>query len=110
MRTISLPSAISDPEALLWDDTHNVFFIGGKFSPNIWVLDRNGALLDTITLLSSYPRSGGAKARVTDLELAPTSDPGDDPGQLSLYVADYGSDNFNDGRLFEVDLGAQFWA
>jgi hypothetical protein len=110
VRTISLPSAISDPEALLWDDTHNVFFIGGKFSPNIWVLDRNGALLDTITLLANYPRSGGAKARVTDLELAPSSDPNDDPGQLSLYVADYGSDNFNDGRLFEVDLGAQFWA
>jgi hypothetical protein len=110
VRTISLPSAISDPEALLWDDVHDVFFIGGKFSPNIWVLDRNGALLDTITLLANNPRPGGAKAKVTDLELAPSSATGDDPGNLSLYVADYGADNFNDGRLFEIDLGSQFWA
>ena len=49
VRTIAMPSAIKDPEALLWDDVHNVFFVGGKFSSNIWVLDHNGALLDTIT-------------------------------------------------------------
>ena len=69
-----------------------------------------GALLDTITLLADHRRPGGAKARVTDLELAPSSDLNDDPGKLSLYVADYGADNYNDGRLFEIDLGAQFWA
>ena len=55
VRTISLPSAITDPEALLWDDVHNVFFIGGKFSSNVWVLDGNGAILDTITLSPIIP-------------------------------------------------------
>ena len=79
-----------DPEALVWDDAHDVFFVGGKFSSNIWVVDRNGAILDTITLLGNYRRPGGAGAKVTDLELAPSSDPHDDPGRLSLYVADYG--------------------
>jgi hypothetical protein len=74
VRTISLPSAITDPEALLWDDVHNVFFIGGKFSPNVWVLDGNGALLDTITLLADHRRPGGAKARVW-FGLAPSSVP-----------------------------------
>jgi hypothetical protein len=108
VRTISLPSAIRDPEALVWDDVHNVFFVGGKFSSNIWVLDRNGGLLDTITLLNNYDRPGGAGVKVTDFELAPSSDPNDAPGHLSLYVADYGADQVNDGRLFEIDLGSYF--
>jgi hypothetical protein len=108
IRTITIPSAIIDPEALVWDDVHNVFFVGGKFSPNIWVLDRSGALLDTMTLLGGYARTGGARVNVTDLELAPSSDPNDDPGRLSLYVADYGSDQVNDGRLFEINLRDYF--
>jgi hypothetical protein len=108
VRTISIPSAIIDPEALVWDDVHNVFFVGGKFSANIWVLDRNGGLLDTITLLGGYPRPGGTRVNVTDFELAPSSDPNDDPGRLSLYVADYGSDQVNDGRLFEINLRDYF--
>ena len=28
---------------------------------------------------------------------------------MSLYVADYGGDQKNDGRLFEIDLGSYFW-
>jgi hypothetical protein len=72
------------------------------------VLDRNGGLLDTITLLGGYPRPGGTRVNVTDFELAPSSDPNDDPGRLSLYVADYGSDQVNDGRLFEINLRDYF--
>jgi hypothetical protein len=109
VRTIAMPSAIKDPEALVWDDVHNVFFVGGKFSSNIWVLDRNGAILQTITLLGSHGRPGGAPVKVTDLEFAPSSDPTDDPNRLSLYVADYGADQVNDGRLFEIDLGDNFF-
>jgi Calx-beta domain len=106
VRTIAMPSAIKDPDALFWDDVHNVFFVGGKFSSNIWVLDRNGAIIDTITLLNNYDRPGGAGAKITDLELAPSSNSNDDPARLSLYVADYGADQVNDGRLFEIDLGS----
>ena len=47
---------------------------------------------------------------MTDLELAPSSDPNDDPGKLSLYVADYGVDQVSDGRLFEINLGDPLWA
>jgi hypothetical protein len=108
VRTISLPTAIRDPEALVWDDVHNVFFIGGKFSSNVWVLDSNGALLNTISL-SSYGRSGGPGVKVTDVELAPSTDPNDDPGKLSLYVADYGADQVNDGRLLEIDVSSLFF-
>lgn len=110
VRTISLPTAIEDPEGLIWDDVHNVFFVGGRFSKDIWILDRDGAILDTITLLRSYPRpNGGAGVKVTDLELAPSSDPYDSPTKLSLYVADYGADQVNDGRLFEIDLGSPWF-
>jgi Calx-beta domain-containing protein/hemolysin type calcium-binding protein len=110
VRTISLPSAISDPEALCYDAANGVFFVSGKFSSNIWVLDQNGTLLDTITLLGNYPRSSGTKAKVTDMVLAPSSNPNDDPNTLSLFVADYGGDQVNDGRLFEINLGDPFWA
>ena len=47
--------------------------------------------------------------KVPDFELAPSSDPNDDPAHLSLYVADYGADQVNDGRLFEIDLGGYFF-
>ena len=109
VRTIPLPSVIKDPEALLWDDAHNIFFVGGKFSSNIWIVNRNGVILDTITQLDDYDRPGGAGVKVTDFELAPTSDPNDDPALFSLYVADYGADQINDGRLFEIDLRDYFF-
>ncbi|HEX6658448.1 MAG TPA: Calx-beta domain-containing protein [Ilumatobacter sp.] len=110
IQTISLPSEIRDPEALVWDPAHNVFFVGGRFSSNIWVLDRTGTIIETIDILADYPHAGSGRVRVTDLELAPSSDPNDDPGMLNLYVADYGADNVNDGRLFEIDLGNALWA
>jgi DNA-binding beta-propeller fold protein YncE len=107
---IAMPSVITDSEALAYDAIHDVFYVGGKFSANIWVIDRDGTILETIDILASYPREdGGARARVTDLELAPSSDPSDG-AKLSLYVADYGADQANDGRLFEIDLGDPFWA
>jgi hypothetical protein len=47
--------------------------------------------------------------KVNDLEFAPTSDSNDHPDRLSLYVADYGGDQVNDGRLFEFNIGDLFW-
>ena len=80
-------------------------------APTSGVINRDGIILETIGILANYPReNGGARARVTDLELAPSSDHNDDPGKMSLYVADYGGDQVNDGRLFEVDLCDPFWA
>jgi hypothetical protein len=38
------------------------------------------------------------------LELALSSDP-NDGNHLSLYAVDYGLDQQNDGRVFEIDLG-----
>jgi hypothetical protein len=108
--TIAMPSAITDPEALVYDAVHNVFFVSGKFSSKIWVLDRSGAILDTISVLDGFRRADGTRAKVADLELAPSSDPNDAPTKMSLYVADYGVDQVADGRLFEINLGDPFWA
>jgi hypothetical protein len=88
-----------------------VFFVGGGFSNKIWIVDRSGAILNTIDILSSYrnPISGWTPV-VKDLEFAPSSNPNDDPATLSLYVADYGGaheTNANDGRLFEI--ADPFW-
>lgn len=96
-----LPSIMKDAEALAYDPRHDVFFIssGHETNHNIYVVDPLGNVLDTITALSSY--SG---TKVKGLELAPSSDP-TDGNQLSLYVCDYGADQVNDGRIFEIHLG-----
>ena len=95
-----LPSIMKDAEALAYDPRHDVFFVssGHETNHNIYVVDPLGNVLDTITALSSY--SG---TKVKGLELAPSSDP-NDGNQLSLYVCDYGADQVNDGRIFEIHL------
>jgi hypothetical protein len=103
--TITLPAAIADPEALAYDPVHNVFYVGGGFSPNVWVVDRSGAILQTIDVLAGFRNPiNNAATSVKDLALAPSSDPNDDPGKLNLYVADYGASHVSDGRMIEVDL------
>ncbi|MBZ7925351.1 hypothetical protein LAC81_31930 [Ensifer adhaerens] len=103
---ITLPVEIKDPEALAYDAQHDVFFVGGGFSKNIWVVDHGGNILQSIDLLKDYRNPiGGTSVKVKDLELAPSSDPNDDPGKMNLYVADYGNSHVNDGRVIEIDLG-----
>ena len=107
---ITLPKEITDPEALAYDARENVFYVGGGFGPNIWKVDRGGAILSTIDILTGYrnPLNDG-RASVKDLELAPSSDPNDNQDHLSLYVADYGKSHVDDGRPFELNVGDPFW-
>ena len=107
LRSIQLPKAVADVEALAYDSVHNVFYASGGTSPNIYVVSRDGTtVLDTITVLAGLtnPISGIAVAP-KGLILAPSSDPNDDPSVMSLWVADYGRDQVMDGRLFEIKLG-----
>ena len=101
--TTVLPTEIKDPEALCYDASHDVFFVGGGFSPDIWVVDRSGSILQKLDVLEGYRNPvGPTSAHVKDLELAPSSDPNDDPGTLNLYVADYGNSHVSDGRVLEI--------
>jgi hypothetical protein len=104
--TMIMPAEITDPEALAYDAREDVFYIGGGFSSTIWKVDRSGAILGTIDILAGFRNPlSGTKVHVKDLELAPSSDPNDNPSKLSLFVADYGSSHVDDGRLFEISLG-----
>jgi hypothetical protein len=104
--SIKLPSAMVDAEALAYDSRHDVFFVGSGASASIWVLDHQGAILQTLTTLSAY---SSPRPKLKGFELAPSSAP-DDGDALSLYVADYGVDQQNDGRLFELRLGSDYYS
>jgi DNA-binding beta-propeller fold protein YncE len=107
VNSLSLPSVMTDAEALAYDPMHDVFFVASGASTNIWEIDRSGNILATISVLgsSSYLNPvNGSKPAPKGLELAPSSDP-DDGSTMNLFVADYGIDQQNDGRLFEISLG-----
>ena len=103
--TITLPAEIMDPEALTYDASHDVFYVGGGFSSSIWVVDHGGTILQKLDVLAGYRHEvNNTAAAVKDLELAPSSDPNDDSGKLNLFVADYGWSHVSDGRMLEIDL------
>jgi hypothetical protein len=109
--SIALPTVMKDAEALAYDPSHKVFFVASGKSTRIWELDRSGSILATTDLLSSSSYLnpiGGAKPTLKGLELAPSSDPNDGT-KMNLFVADYGVDQRNDGRLFEVNLGPDWF-
>jgi hypothetical protein len=99
---IPLPSIMKDAEALAYHPTFDLFFVGSGASTLIWVMDRAGNIKATLDVLTAYTPT------IKGLELAPSSDPNDGK-KLSLYVADYGLDQVNDGRLIEVTLGADWF-
>jgi DNA-binding beta-propeller fold protein YncE len=102
---IHLPAEIKDAEALAYDASHDVFYVGGGFSPDVWVVDHSGNILQKLDVLEGYRHeTNNTAVNVKDLELAPSSDPNDDPGTLNLYVADYGWSHVSDGRMLEIDL------
>ncbi|WP_146587705.1 hypothetical protein [Puniceibacterium confluentis] len=102
---------IRDPEAIAYDPVHNVFLVGGGFSADIWIVDRNGDTLAKIDLLEGYRNdhvpggSGTIRTNVKDIELAPASD---GSGATHIYVADFGNSHVLDGRLIEIDPGDIF--
>jgi hypothetical protein len=107
--SVKLPSVMTDAEALAYDPIHDVFFIASGASSKIWEMDPTGKVLATINVLGSGYSNPvtGVRPAPKGLELAPSSDPADG-STLSLFVADYGVDETNDGRLFEISLGSDW--
>ena len=103
VNAIPLPSVMKNGEALAYDALHDLYFVA-QGSALIWVMDAEGNLEATIDLLSHL----GTRPKIKGMELAPSSNP-NDGDTLSLYVADYGSDQVNDGRLFEISLGPDWF-
>ena len=104
VNAIPLPAVMKDAEALAYDARHDLYFVGSGASALIWVMDAQGNIQGTIDILSSLSPHHGLKG----FELAPSSDP-NDGNALSLYVADYGSDQVNDGKLYEIHLGPDWF-
>lgn len=108
VRSITLPSVITDAEALAYDSANDVFYVAsGATRGTIFRVSSEGQLLATISLLDEKiyrNEMNGGKPKIKGLELAPSSNP-NDGNKLSLYAADYGTDQYSDGRLIEVDLG-----
>jgi len=106
LKSMVMPAPISDPEAIAYDSVNQVFYIAGGSSPDIWVVSRDGqTILDTITLMESMTNTvSGLSVRPKGLLIAPSSDPNDDPHNMSLYVADYGGQHVVDGRVYEIQL------
>ena len=109
IRNIPVPAVIKDPEAVVYDVAHDVFFVGIENGKDIWMVDHNGNILNDINIFANYrnPVNNGS-VNLKGLTLAPSSDPNDDPSVLSLYAADYGIAHANDGRLFEIS-NPFFW-
>ncbi|PVE20407.1 hypothetical protein DC522_32550 [Microvirga sp. KLBC 81] len=108
LSSVALPSAMRDAEALTYSNTTSdgraVFFVASGISPTIYQIDDTGRLLGATDILAGHINPiTGVKAAPKGLELAPSSDL-NDGNKMNLYVADYGADQKNDGRLFEIDL------
>lgn len=101
-------TGLNQPEAMAYDPVNDDFYIAGSATKGkIFQVDRDGDLLSTITVLeqTAYRNPDtGLKPKIKGLEFAPSSDP-NDGHHMNLYVADYGTDQYADGRVFEVDLG-----
>ena len=100
VNAVPLPSVMTDAEALAYDPLHDLYFVASGASKTIWILDAEGAIKGTIDTFSS----GYSGMKIKAMEYAPSSDP-NDGNVMSLYVADYHTDQVNDGRLYEVHLG-----
>ena len=53
-RNIPLPAVIKDPEAIVYDAAHDVFFVGIENGKDIWMVDHNGNILNDINIFANY--------------------------------------------------------
>jgi hypothetical protein len=94
-----VPVVIKDPEGIYFDaGSGNLFVISSPNEDLIFELTTTGIVVNIIDIQSF----GVIKPK--GITFAPSSDPGDDPGIFHIYVADYGIDEVNDGRIFEILL------
>lgn len=104
VNAVPLPSVMTDAEALAYDPVHDLYFVASGASKLIWIMDAEGTIEGTINVFSS----GYSGMKIKGMEYAPSSDP-NDGNLMSLYVADYHADQVNDGHLYEVRLGSDWF-
>ncbi len=99
----SLPLGVTmDPEGVFYDPVRDTFFVVTAPEQSIVEISRTGAVVAAYDLQPLVDVYGTVVAK--GVTMAPTSNPDDDPAARNLYVADYGLDETDDGRLFEISL------
>ncbi|NLX97045.1 MAG: hypothetical protein GXY83_12795, partial [Rhodopirellula sp.] len=96
----SVASRVEDPEGIAFHPTLGHLFLSSS-SDELFEYTLDG------TFVESYDYSGFSPTigHVYGLEFAPTSDINDDAGALSLYMTDRGSNEYPDGRVYEMFIG-----
>jgi hypothetical protein len=97
--TVALTSDIKHPEAVAYDASSDTFYVSGFTSADIYEVNRDGEIVDTIKTLRDYRNEDGSHVAPKGLELVP-----DGQGGTDLWVADYGADQVDDGRVFVLHL------
>jgi DNA-binding beta-propeller fold protein YncE len=91
-----VPSEIKDPEGIYFDIiSGNLFMV----SDYLFEVTTAGDIVNIIDIQSF----GVVKPK--GITFAPSSDQSDNPDNFNLFIADYGIDEVNDGKLFEFSLG-----
>ncbi|MCP3914380.1 MAG: hypothetical protein GY711_02360 [bacterium] len=98
--SITLPAAIVDPESIVYNPVGGTFFVGSGPTAEITEITPAGAILGVIDLGGIF--NGYGFFLFKGMMIAPSSDGSDHPANVSFYVADYGHDQVDDGRLFEL--------
>lgn len=100
--SFALPAVVQDGEGIFYNAASNTFFVMSGKDDAIFEVAPGGALLSNLGLQHVEAQYG--ELTLKSVLLAPTSDVTDDPAKLHIYIGDYGSDEANDGRLFELTL------
>ncbi|MGI0012748.1 MAG: DUF7594 domain-containing protein [Nitrososphaera sp.] len=99
LRSFLLPGVIRDAEGIVFDRcSGNLFIVSGPDKNKIFELTTSGVMVNPIDITPI------GVTRPKGITFAPSSNPGDDPNIFHVYIADYGADEVNDGRLFEIFL------
>ena len=98
LRSFLLPGVIRDAEGIFFDRcSGNLFIVSGP-DKKIFEVTTSGEFVTIIDIQAFgvlHPKG---------ITFAPSSDLGDDPNILHVYIADYGRDEVNDGKLLEILL------
>ncbi len=92
---------MNDAEGIAFHTPSRTLFLVDGSQDMIFQYTLDGVFLDNYNIHGFSPSPKAAQG----LTFGPTSDPFDDPANLSLYIADGMKDNYPDGGVFEAQIG-----
>ncbi len=99
--SFSLADRLTDAEGIAYHEPTNHLFVVSGGQRVILEYTLEGLFVEEYDISGFEPFSQSAQG----LTFAPSSSTLDSPDVLSLYIADGGRDNFEDGRIYEARIG-----